>query len=243
MVPLGHDEDQRDGESRGEDPAEHNGDLDVDQAEADANGEADEPRRLRDLRLTQEKSADRLVSHFAGDPRLSGAVRERLAHTPQDLEAGDRGERRDEALPCPCDADDEQARDHREAAAERIREHPGRDLTYEVGRLERGSDEYELQRIEMRDGDVVERVGGRDQREGEAAPCGHQEVDASCGQTDTICEQRMISSCQSGMRRRSAPRSSAQGVSARSGRGAGAPSVAVMSMRLLQVLPGVYSAT
>ena len=132
-------------------------------------------------------------------------MRERLAEPAQDLEAGDRDEERDKALPDPREIDDRRAGDDRHAAAVGVGEHPRWDLPNEIRRLEGGPNQHQLERIEVRDRDVIEEPGGVDERPGESAPCSEQQIDGPRGQAETISEQRHLRrrklGCGGGVRR------------------------------------------
>lgn len=162
---LGHDEREDRSKEHQQNAAPEQRKPERCRCQQDADRSSDEGAALVELRSADEELGCLLLADLIGEPRDVRSAREREADAPHDLGQQDRNERRHRPLEGESGSDDGEARDHREATAQQIGDHPRGHLEQQRGRLQDAADEHEFQGIEASGQDSIQRRQHGEHRE------------------------------------------------------------------------------
>ena len=178
---LGHHEDQPDAERDLQQAADDDRHPEVDVREADRGDDRGQRGDLPELLRAEERRRERVLTDLTREPCLGRAARERVRDAPQDLRGHDRADVRVGAFHDEADAHPDVADDHRQTAAVDVRDDARRDLEDEHRGFHERADEHQLERVQARRLDAVqrrdredhgrdERAAGRDHQKDEPRP-------------------------------------------------------------------------
>ena len=154
---LGHHEDQPDAERDLQQAADDDRHPEVDVREADRGDDRGQRGDLPELLRAEERRRERALTDLTREPCLGRAARERVGDAPQDLRGHDRADVRVGAFHDEADAHPDVADDHRQPAAVDVHDDARRDLEDEHRGFHERADEHQLERVQARRLDAVQR--------------------------------------------------------------------------------------
>ncbi len=166
-MPFGHGERERPGEAEQQQRRAQDGGAQAQQGEGGARGNADERRDTPVLPTEEEAAAQRGLAALVREPGGLRAGDERVPEAAHDLRGQDGAEGGERRHDQEAEAQAGVAEDHGEAARGEVRDDARGHLREQAGEFQRGADQQQLQRRELRDLNEVQRLQGEGERERE----------------------------------------------------------------------------